>query len=103
MAQAARAAPKSRSAAFRGLDHRAVGIANRSGRDCSAGDGRKTESQRDAQKDRSHHPVFLPASMKLAAPVIELIHGTLGNNFLVEGGKASNPQRHDAVRQGDFS
>jgi hypothetical protein len=33
--------------------------------------------------------------MKLAAPVIELIHGTLGNNFLVAGGKASNPQRRE--------
>jgi hypothetical protein len=41
--------------------------------------------------------------MKLAAPVIELIHGTLGNMFLVEGAKASIPQRRDAVSQGNFS
>jgi hypothetical protein len=92
MAPAARTAPKSRTAAFRSLDHQTVGIADVSRRDCSAGSGRKTESQRDTQKDRSFHPVFLPACMKLAAPVIELIHGTLGNIFLVEGTKASTPQ-----------
>jgi hypothetical protein len=103
MALAARTAPKSRPAAFRSLDHQAVGIANRTRRDCGASDGRKTESQRDTQKDRSHHPVFLPAYMKLAAPVIELIHGTLGNNFLVEGGKASIPQRREACCQANFS
>jgi hypothetical protein len=33
-------------------------------RDRGAGGGRKTESQRGTQKDRSHHPVFLPAYMK---------------------------------------
>jgi hypothetical protein len=103
MAQAARTAPKSRSAAFCNLGHQARGVADMSGRDRGAGDGRKTESQRDTQKDRSHHPVFLPAYMKLAAPVIELIHGTLGNNFLVEGGKASIPQRREACCQANFS
>jgi hypothetical protein len=89
MALAARTPPKSRTAAFRNLGHQARGVADMSGRDRGASGGRKTESQRGAQNDRSHHPVFLPAYMKLAAPVIELIHGTLGNNFLVEGGKAS--------------
>src|ERR1700734_950862 len=69
MAPAARTAPKSRPAPFCSLDHRAVGLANRSGRDCSAGGGRKTESQYDTQKDRSRHPVVLPAYMKLVAPV----------------------------------
>jgi hypothetical protein len=37
--------------------------------------------------------VFLPAYMKLAAPVIELIHGTLGNNFLVGGRKSLQPTK----------
>jgi hypothetical protein len=103
MAQAARTAPKSRSAAFRSLDDQASGVADVSGCNRGTGSGRKTESQRGAQKDRSHHPVFLPVSMKLAAPVIELIHGTLGNNFLVEGGKTSIPQRRVACCQANFS
>jgi hypothetical protein len=68
MALAARTAPKSWAAAFGGLDHQASGIADLSGRDSSAGDGCKTESQRDTQKHRSHHPVILPASMKPVAP-----------------------------------
>jgi hypothetical protein len=50
MALAARTAPKSRTAAFRGLDHQASGNADLSGRDGSAGGGCKTESQRDTQK-----------------------------------------------------
>jgi hypothetical protein len=69
MAPAARTAPKSRPAAFCSLDNQAAGIADLSGRDCSAGGGRKTESQCDTQKDRSRHPVFLPAYMKLVARV----------------------------------
>jgi hypothetical protein len=96
MASAARTAPKSRPAAFGGLNHRAVGIANRSGRDCSAGDGRKTESQRDAQKHRSHH-FRIPPCLYESAPSIELIHGTLGNKFLDQGRKASIPQWREAV------
>src|SRR5258707_565934 len=68
MALAARTAPKSRPAAFRGLDHQAGGIADLNGRDGSAGCGCKTESQCDTQKDRSHHPVILPARIKAVAP-----------------------------------
>jgi hypothetical protein len=102
MAPTARTAPKSRPAAFCSLDHQAVGIADMSGRDCSTGGGRKPESQRDAPKDCSHHPVFLPAYMS-PSPFIELIHGTLDNIFLVEGGKASIPQRREAVSHGNFS
>jgi hypothetical protein len=68
MALAARTAPKSRTATFRGPDHQAIGIADLSGRDRSAGDGCKTESQRDTQKDCSRHPEFLPVYMKPVAP-----------------------------------
>ena len=68
MALAARTAPKSRPAAFRSLDHQAVGIADNSGRDHGAGCGCKTESQRDTQKDRSHHPVILPAYINRPPP-----------------------------------
>jgi hypothetical protein len=91
MAPAARTAPKSRAAAFRSLDHQAVGIADLSGRDCRAGGGRNTESQRDTQKDRSHHPVVLPACMNPPLAQLEPIHRALGNIILVEGGKASIP------------
>ena len=69
MASAARTPPESRTAAFRGLDHQAIGIADLSRRDRGAGGGCKTESQRDTQEDRSRHPVFLPAYMKMVAPV----------------------------------
>src|SRR5579862_333177 len=93
MAPAARPAPKSRTAAFRSLDHQTVGIADLSGRHCSAGGGRETESQRDTQKDRSRHPVVLPACMNPPLTQLEPIHGALGNIILVAGGKASIPQK----------
>jgi hypothetical protein len=102
MAPAARTAPKSRTAAFRGLDHQAAGIADLGGRDCGAGGGRKTESQRDTQKDRSHHPVVLPACMNPPRTQLEPIHGALGNIILVAGGKASIPQRSKTISQGNF-
>jgi hypothetical protein len=102
MAPAARTAPKSRPAAFCSLDHQAIAIADVSGRDCSAGGGCKTESQRDTQKGCSHHPVFLPAYMS-PPRFIELIHGTLGNIFLLEGAKTSIPQRRKTVGHGNFS
>src|SRR5579862_1805267 len=101
MAPAARPAPKSRTAAFRSLDHQTVGIADLSGRHCSAGGGRETESQRDTQKDRSRHPVVLPACMNPPLTQLEPIHGALGNIILVAGGKASiSRKRRKTVSQG---
>ena len=41
-----------------------------------------------------------PAYINGPPRLIELIHGTMGNMFLVEGEKASILQRHEAVADG---
>src|ERR1700733_13631585 len=58
MAMAARAAPESRAAAFRNLDNRAVGTADRSRRNSGAGGADEPKSQCSTQCKCSNHSVF---------------------------------------------